>query len=83
MTTIWKFPVHQKIQVPKGGIPVFAGLDPQSELSVWIEVETEKETEERAFSVFGTGAQIPDHAIYVSSHLTGPFVWHVYEVKFD
>lgn len=56
------------------------GFDPRGVRCVWIEIDTDTKTEQRAFIHIGTGHPIPPKATYRGTYLDGPLVLHVYEV---
>lgn len=49
-------------------------------LCMWCEVDPKAEKVETKFSIFGTGQDIPDSAVYVTTWDSGPFVWHLYRL---
>lgn len=51
-------------------------------LVFWAEVDSDAPTEQRRFTVLGTGHSIPDDVAleHVATVMDGHFVWHVYEV---
>ena len=55
-------------------------------LSLWVEVDSKKESIERKFEAFGTGQHIPELSEYIGTGLihntpdAGPIVLHVYEI---
>ena len=52
--------------------------------TLWMEVETKNEYEEREFAVIGTGHLIPEDAReYVGTYFDHPYVWHMYELEND
>ena len=85
-TTIWKYHVPvgtQKLQIPKGGIIRYYGLQ-DDEPYLWIEVDPKEAPEQRTFSVYGTGHNIRQtdyHLTYIGTIIghRGKFVWHLYE----
>lgn len=49
-------------------------------LTVWGEVDAESTVGvEMEYWVVGTGHPIPEDAVYVTTVMDGPYVWHVYE----
>jgi hypothetical protein len=87
MRTIYKY--HLKLQDSTViQLPVHAEIlkvAPQGDTGMlWAEVETDNSPEDRRFAVYGTGWPISnaDRLQYIDSIFIGPFVWHVYEVKY-
>lgn len=82
MKTIYKYPLADSglLNLPTGAKIVHC--DVQRDIpTLWIEVDTVAELEERRFTVYGTGHPIGDNATHVGTYFDGPFVWHVYEIK--
>jgi hypothetical protein len=90
MRTVWKFPFEIKdrvlIQMPEEAeillvecqqidMPGFGPRIP----TIWAEVNTEHQFEERAFYLYGTGHKIPAPLQHIASFQHGQFVWHLYE----
>lgn len=82
MKTIWNFQLGsgstQTVEMPVGARIVAVGMK-RSKVTIWAEVDSEAETEERRFRVYGTGHSIEDGWEYVGTCFDGPFAWHVYE----
>lgn len=91
--SVFKYPVPPycgvtEIQLPKNSKLLHFGPDPQSELCVWAQVDTnEKETEAVRIMVLGTGdyvaVQADGHPIeYFQSCNDGKgFMWHLYYLR--
>lgn len=88
--TVWKFPLRSLenvVALPKGAQLLHVGPDARSKDAyygaLWAEIpETDAETVDRTFLVFGTGQAMPMvHLVHVGSFISegGRFVWHVYE----
>lgn len=72
--------VHLVALLPPGAMPVRAA--PQlSHINLWVEVpEDQSCTVSRVFTVFTTGQNVPDDAVYVDTVFIDDFVFHIYEV---
>lgn len=90
MQTIWKFPIQPgdliRVQMPKGA-RVLDVQEQQGQPAIWAEVDSEAETEERLFDVFGTGHEIKS-GMGVAREYVGTFqlhggvlVFHLYEYR--
>ena len=89
LTRIWKYQLYvrdepQKIMMPEGAKIVFVH-DQNGVPCFWAEVQPRKEYEPRWFGVYGTGHIVPESNMmfkhnYVGSTISGPFVWHIYEL---
>jgi hypothetical protein len=88
MKTIWKYELErtgeQRVEVPRNA-KLLCIKTQHGKPCIWFEVETESGTEERIFSIFGTGHEIPqDMGVsyeYIDSFLVADdnLVFHVYE----
>jgi hypothetical protein len=81
--TIWKFVLPEigtwwRINMPK--LSRVCCVDQQDgNVTFWAEVFPQNPLEERMFSAFGTGWDIPKTSIYHGTVQIGQFVWHLYE----
>jgi hypothetical protein len=83
MKTIYKFPIEivskQTLALPANAIFRFLDRDANGMLCLWYEVETYSDPEPIEIYVLGTGHRIPEgNPVYLGSHVSGEFVWHVY-----
>lgn len=86
MRTVYKFPLTSGWNVVTVGVGtwgpprvVLAAIDPASGApTVWIEHDPDGRSVTRSFTVFGTGAVVPEQAEHVGSMVDGQMVWHVY-----
>ena len=87
MKTIWKYKLeateNQIIRMPENSeVLTISGQD--GCVYVWALVDTDRPSEDRCFSVYGTGWEIkPENLLYIGtafidSHI-GPLVFHVFE----
>jgi len=94
MNKIYKYPLplftsqqtEFKINTHLGSRIIHLGIDPQSQPSLWIIVNTSNNEEKRKFRIVGTGHEIDDYGrhSYVGTYIQphSVFVWHVFEVMF-
>jgi len=87
MRTIWKFPLPSAerapeaiVSMPKGAEVVHFAMQGGAP-TIWALVDDQAKLEDRPFQTFGTGHRITDGAEYVGSYYTGPFVWHVFDMR--
>jgi hypothetical protein len=84
MATIYKFPLdaihRQRVFIPQGATPLHLGLDPSSDICLWMKVPKVHVPEvERVVYCIGTGREIPDAPLtHIGSVCRGPFVWHFF-----
>lgn len=85
MLTVHKFPLGYKgdtefqIELPSGARPLHVDFDPQGELVLWAEVNTNHAFAPAVVTVVGTGQEKPGHAgEYVSTFFSTPFVFHAF-----
>lgn len=88
MQVIWKFTLahattstSQSIELPIGARIVYFGL--QALLpTIWVHLDPAPyaRRETRTFTIYGTGADMPDHAVHIGSWFEGNEVWHLVEV---
>ena len=89
MKTIYKYPVPTGfapfgapfgVAIDLGGNAVvrYFGPDPQGNLCVWAEIDTDVICKTKKFHVVGTGHPLPKNASYLMSCLDKPYVWHLY-----
>ena len=78
MKTIWKCNADgHVVDLPKGAKAIYCHMQAGHPM-VWLTVDPEAEGESRCFTVYGTGAVVPEDG-YVGTMMDGAFVWHVYE----
>jgi hypothetical protein len=87
MKTIWKFPLaggqqKHRISMPKGAKVLTAQLQ-NNDITLWAEVNDNKEKETRVFEVYGTGHEMNEYDLdYIGTvQDNSGLVWHVYENK--
>ena len=83
MKTIWKFRItgDQTIEMP-GGAKVLCVQEQKGDPYLWALVDSDTPTSKRAFSIFGTGHDVPsDPGSYIGTFQLndGQFVFHVFE----
>ncbi len=84
MKTIWKYKLYPntKLQLSKGAVVLSVG-NQRDEIFMWVELDTNAETEERYFEAFGTGHEMrTDMGIerkYIVFLNGGSLVFHIYE----
>lgn len=82
MKTIYKYVLTgrhtTKLELPKGATVVKFDVQ-ESNFCIWAMVDTDSPSEERYFSVVGTGWEIEDGMVYVGTVQVGLFVWHCLE----
>tara|TARA_Y100000310_G_scaffold196334_1_gene196401 strand:+ start:4044 stop:4364 length:321 start_codon:yes stop_codon:yes gene_type:complete len=89
--TIWKYHLHtaaytevdlprhaEVIKVEQQGAILGIG-----DIYLWVILDKANVTdlETVAFSIYGTGDEIPDGDEYIGTFFQGPFVWHVFKRK--
>jgi hypothetical protein len=83
MKTIFKYPLSvtdtQVVSMPKNA-DVFSAQFQGDQLCTWALVDTEAETEDREFRIFGTGNpfELSGMFRFVDTAQQGQFVWHVF-----
>ena len=93
MRTVWKFPLElgtTKVVARLGYEVRSVGIDPATGgPAVWIEVTPNAAPSITEFVIYGTGHEhieppTSDHVTrFVGSVWQGPYVWHVYEWKYE
>lgn len=86
MKTIYKYEIEPKnpfaVDMPKGAKLLTAAAQGET-IQVWAEVDASKETEERLFETFPTGAELHEdmgvEREYLATAFMGWMVLHVYE----
>lgn len=85
MKTIYKYPLQNVIEIPEDAKLLWIHEDPNENMCLWAEVDTDKPVEKLYCAIIGTGWNIQDTLNYgykyFSSFLDGPYVWHVYLKK--
>jgi hypothetical protein len=83
MRTIFKYPFtdgQNSFAMPRGARILHLATQ-NGTPTLWAEVDTEQPGEVREFRVIGTGHEVPPLPCeYIGTYLSGPFVWHVYEI---
>lgn len=92
MRTVWKYPLNPgvtRVQLTSSYLVRSVGVDPATgEPAVWVELEPARTPTTTTFVTYGTGHEhlVPeaDHtAVFVGTVWQVPFVWHVYEHRFE
>lgn len=87
MITIFKYVLRegfdtQPIQIPANHEVRHVGLDPQGNMCLWAEINTDEPAVAHSVHVRGTGHPVPDYKAlkhgFVGSVVRGPYVWHVW-----
>ena len=86
-TSVWKFPLTMlsgdevEVIMPQGA--EILHFDAQSEsFNLWARVNPDAMPEPRRFRLAGTGHSLPtDGLSHVGTILSGPFVWHLFELR--
>ena len=85
MKTIYKYPLEYVMEIPEGAKLLWIHKDPNENMCLWAEVDTDKPVEKLYCTLIGTGWPIEDTLKngykYFSSFLDGAYVWHVYLKK--
>lgn len=90
MNTIYKYllPITdlQGVDLPKGAKILHVG-EQEGGISLWAQVDTEAEKENRVFKIVGTGHPIaagdrPQGLTFIGTVIqrSAPLVWHIFEV---
>jgi len=89
ISKIWKYPLEtigepQKIMMPKGAKIRFIH-DQNGVPTIWAEVQPGESLKPRWFGIYGTNHALPEYTEqfkhkYIGSSMSGPFVWHIYEL---
>jgi len=82
MKTIWKFKLESAIEMPLGS-QILSAREQGDEICIWALVDPLAEKEQREFTVYGTGHDVPDAAMKFlgTAHLYGGnMVFHVFEL---
>ena len=86
--TIWKYTRNIEdminLEIPEGGKFLCAAVNGPGEVSVWVELDEDREATPRTLRIYGTGNSMPnDPGRYISTVIDPrqmfTFVWHVYE----
>lgn len=84
METILKYEMkgigNTDFHIPTGGKIVSVQMQRET-ICLWCLCDLSKRNESRSFTIFGTGHEIPPGHEYCGTVQSGPFVWHVMEVK--
>lgn len=76
----WHVPVDdQDHRIGKGKIVLVACQYDAASVQVWTEEDAEDEGH-RLVRVFGTGHEVPTEYSHLGSAVSGPFVWHLYQI---
>lgn len=85
MKTIWKYKIaiadKQLIDMPMGAKPLYVGKQ-DSDIYLWVEIDSSVKTYPRPISVYGTGHEMPENpGRYVGTFMLGggALVFHVYD----
>ena len=87
MRSIWKYSLELKEGPHAFHIPYESDVlvtphiaEQNGKITLWCEVNTNREPQEYVFHVFGTGWDVPSNVDYLGSVLMnqGAYVWHVY-----
>lgn len=86
MKTIYKYPVINKIKLPKNANILYFGSDPHNEICFWAEVDTKEQEEETYYiEVIGTGWPIDnileENFKYQTTIKDDIYMWHIYMKK--
>ena len=84
MKTIYKYPLPKRtyftLSLPQGAEILTVQMQ-GDEPYLWAVVETDAPLQYRYFRMVGTGHPFSDeHARYISTFQTGPFVFHIFEL---
>lgn len=85
MNTIYKFPlappgVSLDLQLPIAARPLCVHMQ-NGQPYLWVQLNTSLAARTRTFVLIGTGHRVPDRSDYIGTVLSGPFVWHLFEVR--
>ena len=85
MKTIWKYAAEPQLEphvqsMPKGAQLLSVGPDPEHGVALWalVDRDPEQPREDVSYWVLGTGWDVPDGAVYISTTRLGAFVWHLF-----
>lgn len=79
---VFKYPLPRNRQKFEIALPPFKFLRvgfQNENLFMWCEVEPERGVSTSKFSLYGTGQDISDNAVYLATYDDGPFVFHLYQ----
>ena len=83
---IWKFSIKDLdvdcVSMPKGAEILDVGIQ-RGEIQIWAIVDPDANTEDRSFSIYGTGMIIdPEGKKYLKTIFVqnGDFIWHIFEI---
>jgi len=89
MKVVWKYPLSRDltelaegviIEAPEEGKILKADIQDAC-LTLWILVDPDAPKVSRAFRIVGTGhLEVRDPWVYIETHFTGSYVWHLFEV---
>jgi len=86
MRKIWKYSFEiadtKVLEVPRHSMFLHAEAQ-NDKLTLWFEVETENTREEIHLNIVGTGFQVPNNGIYLTTIVFPIFVWHIYVIVDD
>lgn len=83
MKTIYKYRIDgvKHLELPEGAKVIHAAMQNNSP-HIWVEYPVfvdSDDFEERRFTCYGTGFEVPDSSIHIGSMIDEDFVWHIYE----
>jgi hypothetical protein len=77
---VWKYELAKELLMPKGAEIIKVEFQ-DGHLTMWVTVDPYAKQIKRHFEIFGTGHDIPKHAVYVHTYFDGSgFVWHIFEL---
>ena len=72
------------VSMPTGGVTRHVAIKSgENTISLWVEVDMQAPEVSHTFQWIGTGCPIPYRAEYVGTAQEPPFVWHLYELRFN
>lgn len=86
MKTVFKYPIDLRkdnaLELPIGAEVRLFAEDPQGQICIWFEIDTDEKKTERKFRIYGTGhPMVNKWEIHLGSIVSGQFVWHLYEIE--
>lgn len=83
MKTIYKYPLNladrQSVDLPENSKILHVDFDPNGQICLWAEIDTDKVQQRRTIYIFGTGHDIDrEDVAHIGTVKDGPFMWHFY-----
>ena len=83
MRRVYKYPIPTQAawsaRIHAGAMAVHVAVQ-DGQACLWAEVDDQQPVREYGFAIVGTGHEIPEGGVHLGTWLSGPFVWHLYQV---